>query len=328
MTASYDYWTRRLAGEKIVGSVDDPQFGFFKSKQGKGKDSTYLPLAIFADGDGIMGVIGTGSGARVLRDDKLCHEWNYSNSRVISEEEYRFYERNGDWPNADPTTSKQRKDSAEHLMRDAEGNTRDPRGPQGSINSSLFAQIETAKKGAPTYYKIEDDTAAAKGQDLRSNLTTLAGKLDKEREALVRPHLDAQQEINGRFNPTIKSAKAEADRIRDALSAWETLKRNAAVEAARRAEEAAQKAATEGLPAPAPAQTNAPAPQEQIRGATGRAAHVGTKKVITAIDVVKVCEQFKGKQELIDWMTTYAQRAVNAGITVEGVSVEEVADVK
>lgn len=316
MTASYHYWTRRLAGEKIMGSVDSPQFGFFKSKQ---RDKSFLPLAIFADGDGIMGVVGIGANARVLRDDKLNHEWNFANSHVISEETYRHYEAHGEWPNSDPTTAKQQREAGKAKAAE----------PKEDARSPLFSQIAEAREGAKVYAKIEDDTTAAKAQELRSNLTTLAGKLDKEREALVRPHVDAQRDINGEFNPTIKAAKEDADKIRASLSAWETEKRRVAALAAEKAAKAAAEAEAKGKPAPsAPPPSNAPAPSEQIRGGSGRAAHVGTKRVVTAIDVMKVCEQFKTKQELIDWMTTYAQRAVSAGIVVEGATVEEVADVR
>lgn len=207
----------------------------------------------------------------------------------------------------------------------------------------IAAEIEALKGGVPQYATIESDEQSARAQDLRSQLTTAAGKLDKHREALVRPHLDAQQKINAQFNPTIKATKELANTVLDAMRAWERTKREAAAEALRRAEEerqriiaaneaAARKAAEEGKPAPeaAPAvvqaQSNAPPPSEQIKGATGRAASVRTAWLAVVDDQDAAYLAMRANPVVIEAIRKVAQARLDAGIDTPGVSKKE--DVK
>jgi hypothetical protein len=71
-----------------------------------------------------------------------------------------------------------------------------------------------------------------------------------------------------------------------------------------------------------------PAPAAQIKGASGRAASVRTKKVVTKIDLLKAWEQFGGMPEVYNLLMNLAQRSVDAGIPTPCATVEEKADVR
>ena len=68
---------------------------------------------------------------------------------------------------------------------------------------------------------------------------------------------------------------------------------------------------------------NIPPPAAQIKGATGRAASVKLEKFVTEIDPVKVFPQFAQNPEVIAMLTELAQRAIRAGLTIDGAKWEE-----
>jgi len=192
---------------------------------------------------------------------------------------------------------------------------------------TMREQIEAAAKGVADYAQIADDETAAKAQSLRSRLLELSGDADKKREAEKKPHLEAGRAVDTKWQPLVKAAKAAADTIRNALSAHETRKANAA-EAARKAEDDRQKALAEALaknpqaPVAMPQPTPAPiAPTTTIRGAYGRGAAVKVVKIATVEDYDEATTYFRNDAEYRSVIDKLAQRAVDAGYTVPGVSV-------
>jgi len=193
-----------------------------------------------------------------------------------------------------------------------------------------------------SYVGIESDEQAARGQTLRSALTGLANKIDKARIAEKEPHLVASREVDAKYQPIIKLAKQGADDIRKELEAWENLKREnqrrADAETAKRQAEAAAEAEWQGAEPGAIAKTepepvkpvvpNTPPPAAQIRGGSGRAASVGTKKVVISIDLLKAWDQFGGQPEVYRLFMDLAQRAVDAGLAVPCATVEEKAVIR
>lgn len=322
---SYDWHTNALKGVRGPIQEDDPQTGWYENRR-KDKRTGKVTRDLVAfwkdtnDGSQRIHINGRDPGPNA-NTDML---WVFASKYPISAEVYAEVLKTGKWP-----------DDAKAVSDVAALETGEDLTPAEKI----VREIAEARKDLPTYAKIDSDDTAAKAQSLRSLLTGLAGRLDKEREALVRPHIDAQREINGVWNPHIKAAQADAATVRAAQEAWETEKRvaarlaqEAADKLAREAAEAARKAEEQGKPPPPPPAppppSNAPAPSTQIKGGSGRAASVSTYQHVLSIDEDKVFAQFKGNPELSALLVALAQKAINAGIPVPGAVTEERAKVK
>ena len=324
--SDYTYWQEALEGR--FGPVNDgnPQPGFYRRRMGKG--GPYLPAAIWEGGN---------SQIVAILDGKTCDPdalWTYCCSNPVSEEHYRDRVESGAWWDEDA--------AATASMKPPPASIGDNNPPADPLTVKREA-IETALKGLDDYAVIGTDEAAAKAQSLRSRLLELSGEADKEREKLVRPHLDAEKAFNKDWMPLVKMAKAGADAIRAALSVFETAqqRKRDAEEAdrqrvARVAQEAADKARAEaeaaGRPPPPPAPEPAPplpAPVEtKIRGSYGRAATKKMIRVATVTDQDALYPFLRTHKELVDLMAKLAQRAVDAGHNPAGVKIEEKIDVR
>ena len=182
----------------------------------------------------------------------------------------------------------------------------------------LKDEIDSAKAGADRYAKIESDDQAAKAQSLRARLNELSGKADKLREAEKRPHLDAGKAVDKRWQPLVREAKEVADTLRAAISAYETAKRNAHLDALRKTAEAAVKGAT-GVD-----MDLTPPPAAQVKGSYGRAANVGVERVLTGItDRDAVYAYIKDNADTITFITAQAHKLVKLGHEVPGCTWEE-----
>ena len=286
---TYDRWQKRLSGEKIETYETEFDFGFYRQpiKENK-KIVGWRPVAFFEDDLSPRNVVCLVGDMIVTDKDAMSQVWLSCVRWPLSEENYRQAVDHGTWFDADPTVT------AERAIREA----------LDTADGNLAAQIAEAKKGVPRYLKIEDDETAAKAQDLRSHLTDLAGKLDKERKAQVQPHLDAQREVNAKFNPIIEDAKAEAAKIRNALTVWEKLKRDTAEF------------------------SNVPAPKSQIRGATGRTAAVVDAFDAVITDISAYFETVKERPEVVELLQRLAQRDINAGLRPAGVEAKATVRIK
>lgn len=328
MKNDFTWYTNALKGERGPISADEPQPGFYENRR-KDRQTGKINRDLFAywhdTNDGSLRCHRNG---RDMDELDAIEAWPFASKRPIPEQTYRDVLAGKPWPDDDKAVSETAEDDAEKTAAE-----------------KLRDEIIVAKKGVPDYAKIESDEQAGRGQSLRSLLTTLAGKLDKERETLVRPHVDAQRKINGAWNPTIKDAKDQADIIKRALEKWEDDKREAQREAARLAQKAAdeenarraaihqQKSDDAGQfnepPPPAPAQvvpevqSNMPAPSAKISGGSGRAASVSTYYEAEIVDQDAVYQHFKADAALKNLLLQLAQNATNAGIVVPGVTTHE-----
>lgn len=168
---------------------------------------------------------------------------------------------------------------------------------------ALADEITKAEFGVKTYATIISDEQRDRSQTLRSTLLKLASDADKRREVLKRPFLSTIREIDGKWMPLVRAAKAAADAIRTAQEAWGTLKlrrqreeeqkieaerQRLEQEAATRAAEA-QAAVDRGQTPPEPVFQPPPpppprvAPQTSFKGGSGRAAH---QRVVNVIEDV------------------------------------------
>jgi hypothetical protein len=323
---NYDWWNRALAGEKVGGPTlpvhdSDAQPGFWRRRASRG--GPFLPVAIWEQ-DGNLVALSDGHEA------DAGEIWSFVCRYPVSEEAYRQRVETGRWPDEDKSVVA----SMDAAPASQEIGANNPPTDEAEI---LKGQIEAASAGVSEYSDIRSDESAAKAQGLRSRLLELSGQADKAREAKKRPFFEAGKAIDLVYQPLVKSAKTAADAVRDAIGQHETRKLRAAEEARKAAEEARIKADREGIKAGKPVPTPAPPPPPPvgalasattIRGAYGRAA---TKKLIKKAKVVdydKAIMALKSHPEIKELVTKLAQRAVDAGVMVDGVEFEEVVDVR
>ncbi|MER9912848.1 hypothetical protein NKJ71_19670 [Mesorhizobium sp. M0050] len=323
--------TAALANPKQIGKTllvhSTPEEGWFRVKS---KEGPLDPVVIWQDGDQWFALRGIEPDRRQVRDVEEL--WTYCCRHPISFETYEAVAENGaPWPDVDATVHSQRRGPPKP------GDNAGDRSESEMLADDIKAALDQLRQ----YKAIADDEQAGKAQSLRARLNELSGKADKIREKLVRPHLDAQKEINGEWQPLVKDAKGGADALRKTLEGYETKKlqaRRAAEEAARKAEEDAANREAEmsfvaGEPepevtAPAAAPTTAAAP-DQIRGAYGKAASVkAVTEVVEITDIDALFGFLKTHRELVDKMFDLAKRAHGAGHSVPGVRIEERASVR
>lgn len=330
MTNPYAYWKAALAGEKPKMFVDDPQCGFYRKgvyekRENKARKRVgWEPVAIFMSGTDLVAVMG--SRAETDRD-KINELWSYIAGNPISEATYRAVAERGEgWPDDHETGFGLATAPAKVMAANEE--------PQ----DKLAQQLDEAKSHLPKYKAIDSDELASKARSLQQRFLDIRGDAKKHYETLNAPLLAEQKRIREVWFPLRDSADEHSNEIRTALGAWEDTKRAAA----KRAQEAADKAARDHAeatrkaeeanqpppPPPMVEKPNVPAPSTQIRGGSGRAGNVGTKKVVTAIDIDAVFKQFRDDPRMLEFLTDLAQRAVKLGLTVPGATVEEKADVK
>ena len=298
---SFSWWQDAVDG-KVGMMTTTPEWGFYKTRR---KNGPWEPVAIWEE-DGVLKAVRNG-------DPVDPHQvWEWCRNHPVDYEAYMQAVRMGTWNDDDPTVA------AAIMMGHNVGDM--------SELDLLRDQIDSAKQGAEAYAKITSDDQAAKAQSLRARLNELAGTADKAREKLKRPHLEAGKEIDAEWMPLVREAKAVADIIRRAISDHETVKLQARrAEERRRLEQERQREETapvgEPVPPPLP-------PTDVVRGTYGRAASVGTELVVTAItDDLALYGFLRGNPDLEQYLIQLAQRAVKAGFTVPGVTIEERAKV-
>lgn len=341
-TTGYNYWQAKLAGDKTAEMYpDNPCRGFWRRGVREQKPSGqwhrvgWEPVAIFESDGALIGRVGSESTGQDVTGPDLLKLWEYCGGNAITEDMYRTVARHGKpWPDAHDPAKNKPAEPAPSLSQDGEtGKPLSSADVTESPEQKLAREIAEAKAGVSQYDKIESDEMAARAGSLKNELTTLAGKMDKVRDALARPHIDAQAEINGRLNPLIKSAHAECQKLLANMGLWEDFKREAARKAqaetdrklAEHAKAVLDAKAKNAPPPPDPVHVapNAPAPVSQIIPAVGRKLTPKISKFVTSIDLDKAFAQFRNEPAVNACLIALAQRAVDAGLTVDGAVVEE-----
>lgn len=297
-TRNYDYWRAVLAGERPPVHEDQPQLGYYRTKGGKGRMPE--PVAIFEQDDELV----------ALRGDSAVDAgeiWTWVCQNAITYETYQAVAERGEpWPDMDQAVASQ----VGH------------NNPPADASATIQEQIEAAKAGIVDYAKITDDEMSAKAQSLRSRLLELKGQAEKAHKAEKEPHLKAGRDVDAKWLPAAKDAGDAAGKIRSAMDAWENEKLRVEGERLRKLAAEQRKAEEAGRPAPAPvAPVEPPAP---IKGAYGRAASVRTVKIATVVDQDALYALLRDNAEVKALLAKLAQKAVDAGATPAGVTVEEV----
>jgi hypothetical protein len=299
----YNYWYSALAGYNPPVNQNEPMSGFYRMKSG-------APVAIWYEEGEAMIMVGD----KMVQPDDHEETWTRCCMRPVTEEQYKTVTEGGVWHDMDTTVAETLGDN----IRDADD------------AEAIAELIKTLAAAAEAYDQIEDDETAAKAQSLRSRALEVKGKADKVREAHKKPHLEAGKMVDKLWMPMVKSADDIVIRLRKAMEKWETTKlverrKKEAEEAAARAAAAPKELDMSGPDQPEPE----PAEKRGIRGGYGRAASVGTKKVVTGIsDRQALFDHLWPDPELMALMNRMAQRQVDAGLTVPGVTIEEQAVVR
>jgi len=318
----YTYWRKALAGEKPKMVVDDPQLGFYRSgvyvkEPNKARKRVgWSPVAIFYAHGGLTAIVDHNK--LIDNRDKLNELWSYVAANPISEETYRAVAERGEpWPDSHEATTVPSIPVSNGTNVEASFVTVDIKEVKPSpLHVRIAAEIEAAAKLLEKYTVIDSDAAASKARSLQQRFLDLRGDAAKAYEEVNRPLLEEQKHIRGIWFPIRDRADEASNKLRAAMGAWEDTKRKAARIAAERAE-----AGQEGV-------SNVPPPSTQIRGGSGRAAAVTVKKVVTGIDIDKAFAQFRESADVRDLLMKLAQKAVDAGIPVDGATVEEKSVVK
>jgi len=314
MSDALQFWRDSLAGKYVEIHADAPQHGYYKAK--KGKAGPFQPVAIW-DKDGTL--VARHGGEMV---DPFAI-WSWCADKPVSKADIEHYKEHGRFPGD----------------IDIGHNSGDV-----SLLDQLRDYIATASawlKGREIKTKVEADQC----QNYRTEVLRLKGLVDKERDAKVRPHLDAQRAIQAEYKPLIDEAeeinkllrtapeafaKAEERRLEaERRAKWEAeqvrvRKEREAIEAERAKKLAEDPVAA--LTEPEPELPMAPPPPEpvkmQIGGQRGRVGGLKGYWEAEITDYPKALQHYANHPDVVALITKLAKAEVklNKGaVTIPGV---------
>lgn len=302
----YAFWHNAFDHPDQEVDQNSPEPGFWRMKDG-------TPVAIWFDGDDQLLVM---TGAETMIDPAGFEDiWTRCATRPVTEEQYQEYFVNGRWHDVD--------DLVVETLGDNIKDATDP-----ATIKDLLAILQKAADKYTAKGAIASDDDIAKAQTVRTRMLELKGRADKLREAEKAPHLKASRDVDAVWMPTVKAADESTTKLRRAMEAYETAKlmaRRKAEAEALAAAEAARKAAEEtGWPSPVdmsgPDRPEPEAPvKTTIKGGYGRAASVGTRRVVTKItDPAKLFDYYMDgmsgeRAQLLELLTKLAQADIGRG---------------
>lgn len=304
----YTWWRDALEGKVGPLSADDPMPGFYRSKRLNKQtgDVNLFPVAYWYDKGTLRCLVDNA----VVDDMRARELWPFVSQHPVSHDAYLHAIKTGEWSDV------HRIETPQDAPADADE------------CAALKTQISAGQIDAAQYATIEDDETAKRAQSLRSQLLAFRATAEKAHKKEKEPHLEAGRAVDRRWFPLRDMAEDAAKKIARALGAWEDIKRNAARAAAERAEQEKLLADVAGKPAPEPPKSNVPTPSAQIKGGGGRAAAVKVAKIVTVTDEFAVFAFFKGDADLSALLQKLAQRGVDAGLPVPGITIEEKAQIR
>lgn len=338
---AYAHWKARLKTGAELGTADlpympgtaydTPQPGLYRVREFK--DGPLVPMQVWlVDEEGQVShtwrdgltLCGTINGERATVG-KLGQRWTWAHP--VTKAAKAHYDTEGHWPDDIPK------------IGDNSGNLT----PLEELNDYI-EQAAAWLKGR----EIKDEQTAHQAGNYIGKIAALRLKLDKERETKVRPHLEAQNQINGEYNPLIKAAKdleiqlkramdwfaaAEKRRLEaEARAKYEAEQKRIAEERAKQeAERAAYLAAnpiaqfTEPEPEREPELPMAPEPvKASFGGAHGKRITLRTVTEYELVDYDAVVQFLKSNPKVIELITQIAKAQVKAGVQVPGVVAKQV----
>lgn len=332
------WWQAALKNPAAIGKTlpvhdGDAQQGYYRAKN---RDKGFDPVAIYYP-EGSSELVAYRAGKEVRPEDI----WSWCCRHPVSFDAYNAAMEGKGWPDDDAVVAAQvaataPAPAAEPTVGDNSGEV--------SPAETIGDQIDAALAGMKAYEKIADDKTAEKALSLRNRLNELSREADKIRTREKEPHLEAGKAVDAKWQPLVKKAKAGADHVRDAMSAWETEKlrrrreeerkqqkeARAAEEVRLASQEAAGEQQGEAAVMEAPKVDVQPdAAPSTIRGSYGKAASVSVKTVVKDVtDWSALAVYMSSHKEAQTLLLQLAQRALDAGRTVPGITTEEKANVR
>lgn len=313
MDNEWAWWQAALAGKQQDIYADAPQSGFYKMRTGKGGPWVAVMIRMH---DGQLA-------ARVGNERRDPVEiWTYVAGNPVTREAASHWFKTGEWPGDAPALSNSANATPLELLRD---------------------YIETASE----WFKgktIDTQTLCDQAANYAAELIRLKGVADKERDAKVRPHLDAQREINGEYKPQLDAADMLAKTIKratdtfliaekrrleaEARAKWEAEQKAAAEERARIEAERAAKMQADPIAAltdPEPELPIAPAAPAPVKvnagGQRGKKLALKTYRVPEIVDYAAALAWAKEHPEVVAAVEKVCKAAARDGEKVPGVEV-------
>ncbi len=318
----YSYYHDALAGRKQPIDADSPQPGIYYIRDGK--NGPRKPVWIWID--------------------KETGKMRAAIARAQEVDPHTIWT----WVADKPCP----KDAADYWMqhRKFPGEIEDPSIGDNSGDLSLADQLRDYMDTARSWFskaKIDTQQACDMAANYAAKIIELKGKVDKERDGKVRPHLEAQREINAEYKPVIDEATdlskqikratdgfliAEKRRLEaEARAKYEAERAAAEAERKRIEEERAKKMAEDPIAAltdPEPELPEAPPPPAPVKVQAGgqRGKKLSLRKVIeydvTDYDKVLAFVMHDAKVRAV--VEQVAKQQSRAGIDVPGVTKREV----
>lgn len=336
MTAATHY-QQNLAGEKVQLSDGHPMPGYYKMRLGKG--GPWVPVAIWEKDGEMVAVRGDGKGGRTRVEPDAI--WTYVAGNPVKQAEAKYAFEHGSWEGDAPAIG----DNSRQYEATYEGISAEYDDYAEMVQQFL---ADISKAGG-----IKEKALADRANNMADAIGDVKGgiarRAEEMREALVRPHLDAQRDINKQFKPIVEGGDTLAKQLRRVAGIWAKAEQDRlqkiADEKARVAREAAEKAARDVLEkerAWAAANPNADdgvvpqieapvipviVPEKVVVHVGGQRANkrsLKTKLVAQIEDYEAALQHFKNSDDVRDAVAALAQRAVKAGMReIPGVTIVE-----
>lgn len=288
---SLEWWKAALAGNPPVFDPNVPARGWYRAKR---KGEEYKPCALWYDDNGVLQCL---FGDEDIEEGKARQMWLWLHKNPISYKTYEKVAAGEPWPDMDPTVA------AHKLVSSNQ--------PQAAKPVDEFQKkIDEAAAGAQKYEEVTSDEQAVQAQTLRAHLLKLHKDGEEKRKELKQPFQNEADAIDSIWMPVTKKAKTFADKIRAAIAAWETRK-------------------IQSKKPPAPDDVSEKAAPTTIKGASGRAASVKSKRVAVAVtNLDALMHSLKGRPELEPLLLTLAQKILDENGDCLGVSISVEAQVR
>lgn len=308
----WSWWRAALKGEFGELKLGVPESGYYRWLQ---RDGSYKPVGIWRGEDGIpVAKVGERD---VTPDAEWCERvFAYCCKHPITFQVYQDVMAGQPWPDAAP----------EKRLSNM---------PDDPFEAAKVDLAEEAELVAELLANPLNDTTAGRAASLADRIGKTGKKADETRAEEKKPHDDASKAVQAKWKPLVDQAATLTRQLKDAIGAHLLAKKRAAEEEERKrrqeeakAREAAMREAEargEPAPQPEPPVLERPKPvQTKIAGAEGRTIALRTERRAKIIDYPRAHAALASHPEMKDLVQTLANRAVKAGVAVDGVEVEDI----
>lgn len=307
----FDGWRNLVVGQvaELHPNPEDAMSGYFRLPRSKGAPPDRV--AIWRDETWTEGTHPTCVwGDLIVNVERV---WPFCARYPVSFAAFEHHQKTGTWPDQDASAT------ASAGLGHNSGAVTD--------EEQIKSQIEAASAGVKNYAIITDADHLARAQTLRSRLLELHREAKKHRDALSKPHNDALKDIRAVWTPLVDDAQDGADRINRAQENYATKlwrEREAAEKSL-----AEDRAALEARGIRVPEFAAPPPLPSKIKGASGRAASMGTRTAVKSVtDWPALFLYFQSDDGIQTALLKLANKFVGDGHAVPGVETEVVGRVK